>query len=297
MTPRPACRVPIFQPTRRPRTGTVIVGEDNQWGQAEIVGRLGQQHRDILDLLVHLQCGWRKTSEGDVVLLINSATLRGALGWDRWTYPAILAGLRDLENARIRLKVKNWPAESSRLVMRVAESTEVPPPDRKGSRWRREWVTPADPLNPRGGAIWEVMLSRAWIYIRKQETGWYPHNVITGLRHGVSQALARFMLSHGGDTQYKLETALQAVGVRRIDKAVREVLADAPGLAGMGLRIEGGTIKRVPPQSLVPQPRSVRRRAPRGSKTCPTTPEPCPITPEKCPITPENGLVYRFIGP
>jgi len=206
-----------------------------------ITGKLGQNHRDVLDAIIVARTAWRATSEGDAVVLVDSTRLRSALGWRRWRYEHLLDALRDLRAAEIRLVVEGRATEWSGILLRIRESQDTPPPARqKGGciRGRRiePWLPPTDPDSPRAGMLWEVTVSRAWLELRRRLPTRYPIEICR-MRYGVSQAVARLMLSHGPGTHYRLATALDAVGVplKRRARARLEIEADGDLLRAAGI--------------------------------------------------------------
>lgn len=241
VTSTDACRVLFFQPTRRPRW--ITVAASGPWGAATVTGRLGQQHRDVLDLAMDLREGWRRTSEGDVVIIIDSARLRAELGWNSWAYHQILDTLRDLRTAEISTALAGWPPDCTGIVTRIAESLNTPPPRRAGSRARgvREWEPPMDPSLPRGGMMWEITISQGWLgLIRRLQTR-YPR-VVTNMRYGVSQAVTRLMLSHRPGTHYRIDTVLDVLRIehRRRRRAIRHLVADRDCMAAAGVLLDTG---------------------------------------------------------
>ena len=248
-TPGSVCRVAIFQPTRRPVRREIAV--DGPWGAARITGKLGQQHRDVIDILIACASAWRETSEHDVVLLVDSADIRRKLGWNRWTYRQIIDVLNDLLAARTEIRISGWPADAAGIIMRITECENVPPPARRpGARRVKEWEPPAKSGEAtdtavRGGMMWEVTISRGWIALLRRLSVGYPADVVR-MQFGVAQAVTRLMLSHQRGARYKLSTALEAVGVpqKRWGRARREIEADRTAMQAAGVVLDGEIIQR-----------------------------------------------------
>ena len=240
-TARVVCRIPIFAPTRRP-TAVVQQRVETSWGWAVITGRLGQHHRDVLDTLITQAAGWRpEGTRGDMVARVDSASLRAALGWDRWTYERIRAALRDLRAAEVAASFGEWTG----ILTHIAESS-VAPPHRRGGVNGKGTKAPAPGGPARDGMVWEVTVSGAWIAIAKDVTR-YPTGV-TKMRYGASQAIARLMLSHAPGTRYAVVTALEAVGIpkKRHTRALAEMEADRESMRAVGIAFDPtlGTIAR-----------------------------------------------------
>lgn len=249
-TPAAACRLAIFQPTRKPTLVTEMVIK-GQWGKATLTGAVGQRHRDVLDTVIALAEGWRPTSEGDIVILIDSAQLRAKLGWDKWSYPQIHDALQDLIATRLSTALAGWPPDCAGIVMRVSESLTMPPPARSQSRYKREgaWEPPSDPTKPRGGMSWEVTISRGWLGLMRHLSTRY-HDCVLQMRYGVSQAVTRFMLSHKAGARYEIDTALDAVGVKadawHRTRARRQMSGDRELMAKAGVFLDGNFATQKP---------------------------------------------------
>lgn len=260
VTAADACRVPVFAPTRR--AGGPIereVGSDS-WGSATITGNLDQRHHDVLDAVLHVARASCVHDTGDITVRVDSAELRRSLGWERWRYEHILGCLLDLVSARVSLRSANL-TEWSGLVMRVSESGEAAP-ERRGSRRALAQAAEPDPRRDgsscRGGLVWEIMISRAWIELLRHLKCYYPPEVWQ-LRHGVSQALVRMMLSHRSPVM-RIDTVLRAIGVgRNLHRAARALVDDGDALSRIGIVIADGWVSRraraVPePARPVPEP-------------------------------------------
>ncbi len=77
-TPINTCRIPIFAATRRPSTVKEFHVE-TPWGSATITGKLGQQHRDMLDAMRMIAEKEQMTHDGRMHLKIDPAKLRYVL--------------------------------------------------------------------------------------------------------------------------------------------------------------------------------------------------------------------------
>ena len=284
-TPAGVCRVAIFQPTRRPMRREIAV--EGPWGAARIDGKLGQQHRDVLDILIACSNAWRETSEHDVVLLVDSADIRRKLGWNRWTYKQIIDVLNDLLSARTEIRIPGWPADAAGIVMRIAECEGIPPPTRRpGARRVKIWEPPDKDTATavRGGMLWEVTISRGWIALLRRLSVGYPVEVVR-MQFGVSQAVTRLMLSHQHGARYKLSTALEAVGVppKRRRRARREIEADSAAMSAAGVVLEGEIIQRA--------------NGPHNPGETPTQTESRPHNPGGGPLNPGGGPLNPGGGP
>lgn len=254
-TPRQACRIPIFAATRKlPRTK---IGEEprtyfveTRWGNATITGRLDQRHRDLLDAVALVARRSIKSSvHGDRDVEIDSAELRRALGWRRWTYDGILGVIEDLRRSQLIMPDRH---EISGLVLRVVESGDEPPKRRnkldtplmEAARRR----APNAGAKPRGGMLWILELAGGWLRLLEHNETRYPCGVMH-LKRGATQAAARFMLSHQVGARYGRDALLDAInvvddghGVRH--RAWKQIQSEAKALLTFGLVVsEDGMIR------------------------------------------------------
>lgn len=240
-TPAAMCRVPIFAPTRRGST-VVCHHVESSWGSATITGRLDQRHRDVIDALLAVQQGHRQASvHGDVAVLVDSADLRRQLGWDRWRYEHIISALRDLRAAEIEMRLGDGTTSWSGILTHIMESASAPPPRHRGARSADITPEPGR-TDVRGGAMWEITVSGAWIALTRHLPCRYPDAVLR-MKRGVVQALARFILSHR-DPQISINAALDAIGVdpRQRSRARRWVRDEAESLAAVGVKVAGNML-------------------------------------------------------
>ena len=238
-SPTHISRVPIFAPTRRPdrvRQFRVVTS----WGEATVTGRLGQPHRDILDAARFVAERIVRTGEGRMHLLVDSARVRAKLGWGSVSYAQILRRLRDLREAEIDLCV---PARGLRIIGGILDEiveAAVPPPPRSGSRARQAAVcAPVAEGPPRGGMVWRITLSRAWTTLVEADLETrYPLTQVLRMSYGISQALARYCLTHRR-VHEPLPALLGRLGATRaLRKLRRELQADSEILTELGIRVE-----------------------------------------------------------
>ena len=235
-TPRVACRVPLFAPTRR---GCVVIQQrvETSWGWAVITGRLDQRHRDVLDTLTATADAWRSAGgHGDMIARVDSARLRALLGWEKWTYQQILGALRDLRAAEVASSMGEWTG----ILTHIVESGAPPPPRRGGALGKGK--VPVAGGAARGGMVWEITVSGAWIALARDAALRYPQRVIR-MHYGVSQAVTRLMLSHTPGKAYTIAKALEIVGIsgKRHRRALKEMAADGDAMAAVGVTLNPAT--------------------------------------------------------
>lgn len=239
-TPTNACRIPIFAPTRRPLVKTSWRVE-TPWGWAIITGRLGQQHRDLLDAARMVAEEEQWTTDGRYHLKIDPAKLRSAMGGSAVNQQRITEWLRDLRAAEVVVYIaKLDKTMTGGIVADVTNSLDI------------------TPLHSRAGAFasdrryLRIDFGLGWSKLIKEDrTTQYPLRQVVALKHGFSQAVARFCLSHSTvrDTVCGLMLKLDASGRLRVRRA--ELTEDAAGLFGMGIIVDGDKINTTRQQSPV----------------------------------------------
>lgn len=240
-------RCGIFQPTRRPVTRTVTT--ITKWGSSRVKGRIGQNNQDVLDACFAVAEKRIEAEDGRVFLQIDPYLLRKKLGG----LPAekIMEWLQELRSASIELKIntansKTWilagildeAVYSSKIINATAKPGVITAGERHYLR---------------------IVVSRTWAAMMSADLQTnYKGNLeaIMGLKSGLSQAIARLMLSHSGAVQMSLEKALDSVGFkdkhRNTDRALALVKADTLALGKMGVSIDDGLVKFSTPASPVP---------------------------------------------
>lgn len=298
ITPASACHIPIFAPTRRPRHRQAW-NVETSWGWAQVTGKLGQQHRDLLDAarLVAEREDW--TTDGRMHLLVDSARLRSVMGGDGVNWPLIKTWFADLTRSKVEYHITRPEIDGfGELISDVAiAKVPEPPPTRPGafSNGRRY-------LRISFGIGWSKLLS-------DDNDIRYPLRQVVGLRHGVSQAIARYCLSHRtvNDTISGLLAKVGAEGRTRDRR--RELQADADALRALSIEISGDVVRRSSASKVPVRASKVPVRAP---KVPVKTPSPqndqsdqagtspalracwCPATPK--PITPPSPAFGRAKG-
>lgn len=251
-------RIGIFQPTRRPIERTWLV--ETEWGSAQITGRLGQQHNDFIECCRDIALSDGFDGAGRYCCVVDPNKLRTALSVGRsrvpWGQMKKLADeLRTCSVSDLHIKsrpgfgvvsagvleaveyegVEQVPARASTLLGGVVmkKRAVVRPGHLAGADGRRE--------------IWMVAFSKAWTELIGADMpisyrGRLRH--IVALRHGASQAVTRFMLTHESGAGYQIDTALQIVGVPKsvLRHHRREIHEDAEGMAAAGVLVAGDEI-------------------------------------------------------
>lgn len=247
-------RLSIFQPTRRP-TLRESIAVQTQWGECVVTGVLGQQHLDLLECAFDVAICRGQDEIGRYCLVIDPYRLGLAMGSGRSAVPSsqIRACLTDLRTSSLtHLKIYNCPAIGvvSGGILETVMYEDVG--ERRGPSFIREVVNGAVKKVPVKGSkrqLWKIPFSLPWTRVILGDLSIsYAGRLrqIVALRHGVNQAIARFMLSHrverstGKNVVYSLNTALEAVGSDRRTRhhRLREMKDEQEKLASLNVFID-----------------------------------------------------------
>lgn len=228
-------RVRLFQATQRP---TLRSGEwvETAWGRCRVYGRLGQRHADILEAVLY--CAERRKDEdsGTIKLLVDPARVRRAMSEDSYSLEQCWTLLRELRACTVEIDTPKL-----RLMGGLLESAEYTKAE-----------TRHDPLTGLPRKLWTVRLGKAWAELMRLDLALrYDPTPIARLGHGISQAVARHVLTHRTEPQggWALDGLIHAVAgdLCAVDtrNARRRLRSDADGLAAIGIRLNGDRVRRV----------------------------------------------------
>ena len=235
-------RVRLFQPTQRP---TLSESEwiETAWGRCRVHGRLGQRHADILEAV--LFCAERRKDEepGTIKLLVDPAKVRKVMSESRYSLEQSWTLLRELRACTIEIDTPKI-----RLMGGLVESAEY-----------TKTETRHDPLTGLPRKLWTVRLGKAWAELMRLDlTLRYDPTPIARLGHGISQAVARHVLTHskaphGGWTLDGLIHAVAGtISEGALRNARRRVRLDAEALSLVGIVLEGDRVRRLTSAPLRP---------------------------------------------
>ncbi len=231
-------RMQIFQATRRPVNGESLIV--TSWGKIRVKGKLGQAHADLLDALRYCAEIKAKSDSGRIKLLVDPAQARKYAGITSGTQLRKL--LDDLMGAVVEIYEPTRLACVGHLVDHVDKAV-------------RSDGTEIVRANPLGGErnLWRVELGKALCKLIDADV-WLGYNPapLARLEHGVSQAVARHVLSHRIQPQggWGLDGLILSVLGGEPDRQTkkdrrRELRQDAPKLANIGIRIDGERVYMV----------------------------------------------------
>ncbi|MDA8253897.1 MAG: ABC transporter ATPase [Rhodospirillales bacterium] len=207
-------------------------------------GRLGQRHADVVEAICATALARREIEDGGIELLVDPHQVRRAVSGGRGQYSSeqLHVLLADLRGAVVEIETPELAAQGQRIIGGLLD------------HWIPSSRSVADPLTGSTRQLWRVRLGVALAaLIRADAAIWRDPAPIAALRSGVSQAVARHVLTHSATPRggWRLDGLLDAVGARADGRARREaraaVRADADGLAAVGIVIDGDRVLKAGP--------------------------------------------------
>ena len=145
-------RLQVFQPTRRPTMTTQEI--KTSWGVAQIKGKLGQGHADLLEAMFKFAVDSKYTHEAgesdQLQLLIDVYKISTSMGGgEQYSYSSIDKMCDDLMSAIVYLEPSDGNVERIRghIIEKIEESR----------------ATRHNPLNGRQRKLWKVTISDSWM--------------------------------------------------------------------------------------------------------------------------------------
>lgn len=232
-------RVALFQPTQRP-TSRSDKWANTSHGRCLVTGRLGQRHADLIECILYVAERKRDTSDGLVELLVDPHQLRTALSDTRYSQTHIIKMFRELQEARVEIFLNNWRIPTEKIKGILIDSVSDSPKTRH------------NPLNGGERHLLRVKLGSAMVMMIEHDLHkYYDPRPIVRLQYGVSQAVARYILTHqnvpnGG---WFMDTLICAVSGKVYGNALRNsrrrLRSDADALYKIGIEIDGKKVKKL----------------------------------------------------
>lgn len=196
-------RVVIYQPSKKPleRKGQWI---ETSFGKCRVTGRLGQRHADIVEIMLFVAERKRDIDDGGVELLVDPAKLRKMLSDNQYSGGRLNKLLLELKAATVEIV-------ASKLEKTVDEGRII------GGLIDHVISSPMTRYNPLTGGVrrlWKVRLGIALVMLLEHDLSlYYRPELIARLKHGISQAVARHVLTHSNNPSggWHLDTLLIAV--------------------------------------------------------------------------------------
>ena len=225
-------RVMIYQPSQRPR---LIKGEwmETSFGRCRIEGRLGQRHADLVESMLFVAEKRRDISDGGIELLVDPHQLRTVLSDTRYSYEAIKRLLVDLRAATVEIITPELEKSGEAIIGGLIDHV-IPSPMKR-----------FDPLTGGERSLWRVRLGIALVMLLEHDLSlYYEPAPIARLKHGISQAVARHVLTHKNEPRggWHLDTLIRAVAgqdasSQTMRNARRRVAEDTERLAKLNIEL------------------------------------------------------------
>ncbi|MDY0311189.1 MAG: hypothetical protein RBR20_03610 [Desulfobacterales bacterium] len=234
-------RVMLYQASQRPcrREGEWL---NTSFGRCRVTGRLGQRHADLVEAVLYCAERRREVSDGGVELLVDPARLRKTLSDSRYSMTQIKKLLADLRAAVVEIETPELMRSGERIIGGLIDHV-IP-----------SLMTRSNPLTGGKRYLWQVRLGVALVILLNRDLKlYYDPSPIARLRHGVSQAVARHVLSHKNEPSggWHLDTVIDAVAGQMSNKALRDarfrLRKDAEKLHRVGITIDGERIRKAGP--------------------------------------------------
>ncbi len=231
-------RLQVFQPTRRPIACTrPLIRPGSQEVIGTVKGRLGVMHALFLEAVCFHAERIKVIEEGSLAVLVDPYQIRKTMGRADGCYSG--EGLNilidDIKSTIIRFTDDgSGLADIDGILDRIEKSSK----------------TRTNPITGEDRPLKKVVLSptyRSWL--EHDLKLHYDPSPLADLRHGISAALARLVLTHrdqptGG---WKVDGLIEAVGAKATRRNRQLLREDAGGLAGAGIVIDGGRVLKTVP--------------------------------------------------
>lgn len=232
-------RLSIYQPTRRPkyidREIVNATADGRVTGRVRVLGRLGQQHADVIESMFYTAEGRGLITDSDgnqrIKMLIDPYRVRAVARQHSGT--TLRRVLDDIMSAVIEIREPEHLRCLGHLIDHVDIATR-----RDGTKVLR----PCPMYGERD--MWRVVIGRAAMHLIGADMSLYFDPApIAEMRHGISQAVTRLALTHDPARQpnggWRLDTLIQQVCLEINDSQMwdrrREVRADAEAMAKVGV--------------------------------------------------------------
>ena len=264
-------RLRLFQPTQRP---TVIAREwvRTSWGSSRVEGRFGQRHADLIEAFLWCAEQRRESDDGALELLVDPARVRATLSDDRHSLQRIKMWITELRAVVIEIETPTL-----KIIGGVIDHVEISPKTRK------------NPLTRGQRHLWRVRINKAFAHILANDLPLhYDPAPIARLKSGISQAIARHILTHKNQPAggWRLDSLIIAIGGSRPGNSItlrhrrHEVRADVAGLSKIGIVVDGDRVRR----------KTVEKEA-----ACSTGPIACSTGPIACSTGPARAAPAQCI--
>lgn len=243
-------RIAVFEASTRPSVVSDFTMKNSR-GSCTVTGRLGQGHQNFLDAAFLLHERANVTDDSRVHLLLDPYRIRMFLGISKCTLDLIT---KDLFEAKLKLTVEKRDIQiiDGRILdeTRRSISKELlkanPLIATKGMRATKNGTT-SHVDQPATRNMLAITISRSWSRFMADDIRVYYSasqlSTIVNMRFGISQALARWCLSH----QNVNEPLPQVLGYLRWSgrarEKIRQIEHDAAELKKLGINFDQDYVK------------------------------------------------------
>lgn len=232
-------RVGVFQPTRRPVAVSRIY--KTKWGCFEVNGRLGQAHEDFLEVAIKYALK-KEIIEGCLCISIDLSQIRKALSKTegRASFTQTIKICEDLRTVQVIRKDETEKSTTFSGIISVHGFSKATKDDKS--------KTNKTSIRCRDGQIhyYKIKFSESWTKLLLDTlTTEYRGKLleILTLRNGITQAVARFMLTHKPGARYRIIEVFSIVCISgRTSDRMRELLSEKNKLLEMGIAIEDAVL-------------------------------------------------------
>lgn len=231
-------RIMLYQPSQRPKTrqGDWL---ETPFGRCRVTGRLGQRHADVVEGILYCAERLRKIPDGGVELLVDPARLRKSLSDSRYSMSQLQKLMTELRAATIEIETPQLKKCEEKIIGGLIDHVKPSP------------MTRPDPLTGGLRHLWRIRLGVALVMLLDHDLRLYYNPApIARLQHGISQAVARHILSHKNEPSggWKQDTLIRAVAGEVSSQSMRDarrrLKQDESGLQEIGVVIQNGRVMR-----------------------------------------------------
>lgn len=236
-------RLRIFDPTRRPKYRKKLRLESS-WGIIEKTGKCGQVHADFVDAIFYCREKTAEMQDGRIKLLVDPAKVRRVAGISSGSQ------LNDLKTEIMEVVIKIIDPVKMACEGHIIDHIDI------AKHEDGNGITRFNPLSrrkkdpgPIERELWRVEVGKALCKLLYHDL-WlgYDPTPIAQLRHGISQAIARNILTHKNKPNggWILDNLIRSVeenlsGTTLRDRR-RDVRNDAEKLKEIGISIDGDRV-------------------------------------------------------
>lgn len=176
-------RLRLFQATRRPKLINQLIV--TPWGKVIVQGRLGQAHADIFEAICYEREAKAELEDGRIKLLVDPFKVRKRAGCTSGsTFQKIKV---ELQTAYLEILEPVEKECSGHLIDHID----------KARRKDGSLITRDNPLSGGERHLWRVEFGKAFCKLVESDI-WvrYDPSILSSFEHGISQAIARHVLTH-----------------------------------------------------------------------------------------------------